>query len=174
MFVYLCHNLNRPLLLWSTSKTLLINGRYNVKLLLCVCVCVSLLPLLSSWPVHQSPERVSARHLVCCLLNTSFVCVCVFVCVLVQASVSLHFLLAIVCMEAHTLSPSLSLSLSLISVLLGKDHGWAISGDSCYEKITPLPTLSLFLSHTQTQQLHSLSQTASVKGRGHTLVIGSI
>lgn len=90
------------------------------------CVCVSLPLLLWSWSVHQSPERVSARHLAAvCFTLPLFVCV--FVCVLVQASVSLHFLPTIVCVEARALAIpsrclplSLLLSLSLISVLLGR------------------------------------------------------
>lgn len=72
------------------------------------CVCVSLLPLLWSWSVHQSPERVSARHLVRCLLHTSFGCVYARPS-LCLPTLPLH----------HCVCVCFFLSLSITSVLLG-------------------------------------------------------
>lgn len=74
--------------------------------------------------------------------------VCVFVWKLGQAPVSSHFLLTIV----YGNICSLFLSFSLVSVLLAgpQDYGWAISGDSCYEKIIflHLGPICLCLTHS--------------------------
>lgn len=107
-------------------------------------VHISLLPLLSLRSVHQSPERVSAKHLVS-LSFSRFLCLCVCLCVF-WSSLCLPALPPLYCVHKriHALSLSLACnSLSPISVLLG----WspltvAISGDSCYEKIPPLPPMS--------------------------------
>lgn len=88
---------------------------------LCQCVCMT-----SSCLYCDHGQSIKARRrywqgiwsTVCFTLPLF---VCVFVWVLVQASVSSHFLPAIVCMEAYARSPFLSLilSLSLISISLG-------------------------------------------------------
>lgn len=74
----------------------------------CVCMCVCQPP--ASIVIVASPSKPGvgvgeAFGLLVCFTLPLFVCV--FVCVLVQASVSLHFLLAIVCMEKYALSPSI-------------------------------------------------------------------
>lgn len=75
------------------------------------------------WPsVHQSPERVSARHLVC-LSASHFLCLCVCLCVCAAPSLCLLALPLrhCVCARICSLSPSLSnpTPCPLISVLLG-------------------------------------------------------
>lgn len=49
--------------------------------------------------------------------------VCVFVCVMVQASVSLHFLLAIVCLAAYALRPPNHEPNQCLIGLIPLDHG---------------------------------------------------
>lgn len=117
--------------------------------IVCVSVCVSLLPLLWSWSVHQSPERVSARHLVRCLLHTSFVCVCVSVCA--GPSLCLFTLPPRHCVYGSICCLLLFLSLSLISVLLGwsprlyMSYFWRFL---LWKDYPPSPfSLSLSLSH---------------------------
>ena len=115
-------------------------------------VCVRLLPLLWSRSVHQSLERVLARHLVHRLLHTSFVCVCV--CMRAGPSPCLLTLPPRHCVWRRLLSLSLSLFLSLSSQCL---IGWSARPWMSYfwrfllwKRLFTPPTPYLFMSHTHT------------------------
>lgn len=72
----------------------------------CVCAAASCV-LLWSPSVHQSPERVSARHLVC-LSASHFLCLCVCLCVCCSQPVSPYTSSSPLCVRKNMLSLSLS------------------------------------------------------------------